>query len=43
MLYQTPEGASVGLEAQLSLGAYVSIQTPSEQIYDMIYNRPGPS
>ena len=39
---ETPEGASVGLEAQLSLGAYVSIQTPSEQIYDMIYNRPGP-
>jgi len=39
---ETPEGASVGLESQLTLGAYVSIQTPCEQIYDMIYNRPGP-
>ena len=38
---ETPEGASVGLESQLSLGAYVSVNSPSEQIYDMIYNRPG--
>lgn len=38
---ETPEGASVGLESQLSLGAYVSVDSPSEQIYDMIYNRPG--
>lgn len=33
---ETPEGASVGLESQLSLGAYVSIDTPSDAIYDMI-------
>ena len=39
---ETPEGASVGLESQLSLGAYVSVDSPSEQIYDMIYDRPGP-
>lgn len=38
---ETPEGSSVGLESQLSLGAYVSVDSPSEQIYDMIYNRPG--
>ena len=38
---ETPEGASVGLESQLSLGAYVSVESPSEQIYDMIYNRLG--
>ena len=33
---ETPEGASVGLESQLSLGAYVSIESPSNAIYDMI-------
>lgn len=38
---ETPEGASVGLESQLSLGAYVSVNSPSEHIYDMIYDRPG--
>ena len=38
---ETPEGASVGLESQLSLGAYVSVDSASEQIYDMIYDRVG--
>lgn len=33
---ETPEGASVGLESQLSLGAYVSITTPSEAIHELI-------
>ena len=33
---ETPEGASVGLESQLSLGAYVSIKTPSDAIYELI-------
>ena len=39
---ETPEGASVGLESQLSLGAYVSVDSPSEQIYDMVYDHLGP-
>ena len=33
---ETPEGASVGLESQLSLGAYVSINTPSDAIHELI-------
>ena len=33
---ETPEGASVGLESQLSIGAYVSITTPSDAIHEMI-------
>ena len=38
---ETPEGASVGLESQLSLGAYVSIATPSDVIYELICNIDG--
>ena len=33
---ETPEGASVGLEAQLSIGAYVSIDTPVHSIMEFV-------
>ena len=39
---ETPEGASVGLESQLSLGAYVSITTPSDAIHELISDITGP-
>jgi len=38
---ETPEGASVGLESQLSLGAYVSISTPSDVIFELVCEIPG--
>jgi DNA-directed RNA polymerase II subunit RPB2 len=39
---ETPEGASVGLESQLSLGAYVSITTPSDVIRELVCDIEGP-
>ena len=36
---ETPEGASVGLEAQLSIGAYVSIATPTHSLMEFIKDK----
>tara|TARA_B100000683_G_scaffold87284_2_gene86132 strand:- start:6066 stop:8888 length:2823 start_codon:yes stop_codon:yes gene_type:complete len=33
---ETPEGASVGLESQLSIGAYVSIETPTHSLLEFV-------
>lgn len=39
---ETPEGASCGLESQLSVGAYVSIDTPANVIREIITLDGGP-
>lgn len=39
---ETPEGASCGLESQLSIGAYVSIDSPTSVIRDIITCDGGP-
>ena len=38
---ESPEGASCGLESQLSVGAYISIASPVELLQDLIEGHPG--
>ena len=38
---ESPEGSSCGLESQLAVGAYISIDSPPEVLQDIIQGHPG--